>query len=56
MRQVRRRARTVAGQTPRDVDGKTIGTGACGHAPAGLAGAALANLVLDRGIDMSLQR
>ncbi|MGQ3075482.1 MAG: hypothetical protein ACT7A5_30765 [Ferrovibrionaceae bacterium] len=46
----------MAGQTPRDVDGKTIGTGTCGHAPAGLADAMLANLVPDRGIDMSLQR
>lgn len=54
MRQVRRRARTVAGQTPRDVDGKTIGTGTCGNDLAGLAGAMLANLVPDPRIDMPL--
>lgn len=54
MRQVRRRARTVAGQTPRDVDGDMIGTGACGHGLAGLAGAAPANLVPDPRIHMTL--
>ncbi len=56
MRQTAAQGKAVAGQTPRDVDGDMIGTGTCGNDLAGLAGAMLANLVPDRGIDMSLRR